>query len=102
VVFSFKWGSSLFLSLCVCMWAAAFWRLLFGFFACGELGSTGCGWRVLKQVQQKRQQRYEVKKPFVKRSDLEAKKKSKNRRRRSSADTEGEERREKGVVGVFI
>lgn len=56
----------------------------------------------MKQVQQKRQQRYEVKKPFVKRSDLEAKKKSKNRRRRSSADTEGEERREKGVVGVFI
>jgi hypothetical protein len=41
-----------------------------------------------------------VKKPFLKRSDLEAKK---NRRRRSSSsspDTQREETREKGVVGV--
>jgi hypothetical protein len=84
------------------MWAAAFWHLLLGFFACWELGSAGCGWWVLNEVQKKRHQRDEVKKPFLKRSDLEAKKKSKNRRRRSSSlsDAEREERREKEVVGV--
>jgi hypothetical protein len=44
-----------------------------GFFACGELGFAGRWWWVLKEVQQKRQQGDEVKKPFLKRSDLEAK-----------------------------
>jgi hypothetical protein len=84
------------------MWAAAFLHLLSGIFVCGELGPAGCVWWVLKEVQQKRQRRDEVKKPFLKRSDLEAK----NRRRRSSSssssDTEREERREKGVVGVVF
>ncbi len=86
----------------MCMWAAAFWHLLLGFFASGELGSAGCGWWVLNEVQKKRQQGDEVKKPFLKRSDIKAKKKSKNRRRTSSSSsgTEREERREKGVVGV--
>jgi hypothetical protein len=80
--------------------AAAFWHLLLGFFACGELWSAGCGWWFLKEVQKKRLQRDVVKKPFLKRSDLEAKKKSKNRRRSSSSsDTE---RREKGKESGWV